>query len=62
MSLLSHLAACEQRHQSIEKEIETELLHPSPATQKLAELKRKKLHLKDQILKLKQVTRPQTAH
>jgi len=57
MSLQSHLAELERRHQAIEREIETELLHPSANDLKLLELKRKKLHLKDEIQKLR-VTKP----
>jgi len=62
MSLQSHLAELERRHQSIEKEIETELLHPSADDLKLRELKRRKLYLKDEIEKLKQAREPQPVH
>jgi len=62
MSLLSHLAELERRHQAIEKEIETELLHPSTDNLKLREMKRKKLFLKDEIQKLKQVSEAQPVH
>jgi hypothetical protein len=62
MSLQSHLAELERRHQTLEKEIETELLHPSADDLKLTELKRRKLCLKDEIEKLKQVREPQTMH
>ena len=62
MSLLSHLAELERRHQAIEKEIETELLHPSTDNLKLREMKRKKLFLKDEIQKLKQASQAQPVH
>ena len=62
MSLQSHLAELERRHQAIEKEIETELLHPSADDLKLRELKRRKLFLKDEIVKLKQAREPQPVH
>ena len=52
MSLNSHLAELVRRHQVLEKQIETELHHPATSDLKLLELKRKKLHLKDEIEKL----------
>ena len=52
MSLNSHLAELARRHRSLEKQIETELHHPAMSDLKLVELKRKKLHLKDEIEKL----------
>ena len=52
MSLNSHLAELARRHQMLEKQIETELHHPATSNLKLLELKRKKLHLKDEIEKL----------
>jgi hypothetical protein len=55
MSLHSHLAELERRHQAIEKQIETEILHPSTDDLKLREMKRKKLSLKDEIQKLRHV-------
>ena len=61
MSLQGHLAELVRRHQAIEKEIETETLHPSTDDLRIVELKRKKLHLKDEIRKLKQVASPPPA-
>jgi len=52
MSLNSHLAELVRRHQVLEKQLETELHHPAASDLKLLELKRKKLHLKDEIEKL----------
>ena len=52
MSLNSHLAELVRRHQVLEKQLETELHHPATSDLKLLELKRKKLHLKDEIEKL----------
>ena len=62
MSLQSHLAELERRHQTLEKEIETELLHPAADDIKLRELKRRKLYLKDEIEKLKHASEPQSVH
>jgi hypothetical protein len=53
MSVHSHLAELERRHQALDREIETELLHPSADELKVKELKRKKLHLKDEIERLR---------
>jgi hypothetical protein len=53
MSMHSHLADLERRHRMLEKEIETEKLHPSSDDLHIAELKRKKLAIKDQIEQLR---------
>lgn len=53
MSMQSHLAELERRHRSIESEIEKELLHPACDENHVLELKKKKLRLKDEIVKLK---------
>jgi hypothetical protein len=52
MALQGHLAELEKKHQILEREIAQALVHPSTDDLKLAELKRKKLHLKDTINKL----------
>jgi hypothetical protein len=62
MSLQSHLAELEKRHQAIEKEIETELHHPSSSDLRIVELKRKKLKLKEEILKLQADKAPARLH
>lgn len=53
MSVESHLAALEQRHDALAREIEKALVYPSVDELKLAELKRRKLQLKDEIFKLR---------
>ena len=53
MPLQSHLTELERKHQSLEREIQDALAHPSTDDLKLAELKRKKLQLKDEIAKLR---------
>lgn len=53
MSMHSHLAELERRHKALEKEIESEALHPSTDDLHIVELKRKKLLLKEQIEKLR---------
>jgi hypothetical protein len=50
----THLAALERRHRALKREICAELLHPSWDDLKLAELKRRKLLVKDEIACLRQ--------
>ena len=54
MAIESHLAELERRHQALEHEISEALAHPSTDDLKIAELKRRKLHVKDEISRLKQ--------
>ncbi len=54
MSLQNHLVELERRHQTLEKQIETEKVHPGASDLRVAELKRKKLLLKDEIRKLRE--------
>lgn len=56
MAIESHLAELERRHHALELEITEALAHPSIDGLKIAELKRKKLHVKDEIARLKQQT------
>ncbi len=53
MSLETHLTALTQRHEALDKEITKELARPATDELKLAELKRRKLLLKDEIAKLR---------
>ncbi|MGP0095242.1 MAG: YdcH family protein [Xanthobacteraceae bacterium] len=52
MAMHSHLAELAQRHQALEEEINEALMHPSTDDLKIAELKRRKLLVKDQIARL----------
>lgn len=52
MSIESHLAELEKKHKAIEREIEDELTHPSSDEVRVASLKRKKLRIKDEIVRL----------
>ena len=54
MAIESHLAELERRHQALEQEISEALSHPSTDGLKIAELKRKKLYVKDEIARLRQ--------
>ena len=53
MSIQSHLAELEQRHQALENEINEALGHPSTDALQLAELKRRKLQVQDEIARLR---------
>jgi hypothetical protein len=54
MSLQMPLSELERRHQALEREIQDAIGHPSIDDLKIAELKRRKLQLKDEISKLRQ--------
>ena len=56
MSMQSHLTELEKRHRALEDELNEALAHPSIDDLKIAELKRKKLHVKDEIARLRQST------
>ena len=53
MSLQSHLAELQKKHQALEEQINDCLVHPATDDLKLVELKRKKLQLKDEIERLR---------
>lgn len=52
MALEVHIAELKDRHRSLEREIENQLQRPSSDDLHIAELKKKKLRLKEEILKL----------
>jgi hypothetical protein len=54
MSIQTHLAELERRHQSLEEELNEALAHPSSDALRIAELKRRKLQVKDEIARLQQ--------
>jgi hypothetical protein len=54
MGIQSHLAELERRHRTLEDEIDEALAHPSTDDLKVAELKRRKLQVKDEIARLRQ--------
>ncbi|HET7848629.1 MAG TPA: DUF465 domain-containing protein [Pseudolabrys sp.] len=54
MSMQSHLAELEKRHQALEEEINECLTHPAVDDLKVRELKRRKLQVKDEITRLRQ--------
>ena len=57
MSIQSHLAELERKHQALETELADAMAHPSVDDITIAELKRRKLQVKDEIARLKQDAR-----
>jgi hypothetical protein len=53
MSMQSHLAELEKKHEALEQEINECLTHPAVDDLKIVELKRKKLLVKDEIERLR---------
>jgi hypothetical protein len=53
MSLQTHLNELELRHKALESELADAQQHPSIDDLKILELKRRKLHLKDEIERLR---------
>ena len=54
MPLQNHLAELERKHQALERELRDAVAHPGSADDaRVAELKRKKLQLKDELNRLK---------
>ena len=53
MSMQSHLAELEKRHQALEEEITECLTHPAVDDLRIVELKRRKLLVKDEIERLR---------
>ena len=52
MSLDTDLAALHKKHQSLETELAEAMAHPATSDQEIAAIKRQKLKLKDEIVKL----------
>jgi hypothetical protein len=53
MTIQAHLAELERRHRALEDEIAEAMTHPSTDGLKIAELKRRKLQVKDEIERLR---------
>jgi hypothetical protein len=54
MSLASHLEELERKHGDLEREISEAMAHPSFDDLEIARLKRRKLAIKDEIVRLKE--------
>jgi hypothetical protein len=53
MSLLAHIEELNEKHRTLHRQIELEMCRPLVDSLKVAELKRRKLRLKEKIEKLK---------
>ncbi|GJE53598.1 MULTISPECIES: YdcH family protein [Methylobacterium] len=53
MSLDTHLSQLARKHDALERELHDAMQSPSSDDLRIAELKRKKLHLKDEINRLR---------
>ena len=53
MAIQAHLAELVRRHQALDTEIAEALQHPSIDDLRIAELKRRKLQVKDEITRLR---------
>jgi hypothetical protein len=53
MTMQAHLSELERRHRALEDEIADAISHPSSDGLKIAELKRRKLQVKDEIERLR---------
>ncbi len=53
MTIESHLAELERRHAALETKIKEATTHPSSDSLEIAEMKRRKLQLKDEISRLR---------
>jgi len=54
MAIEAHLVELERKHQALEQEIAEALTHLSTDDLIIAELKRRKLYVKDEIMRLRQ--------
>jgi hypothetical protein len=61
MALQAHLVELERKHKSLESELHEALIHLSTDDLRIAELKRRKLMVKDQIERLR-LTTEDTVH
>ena len=53
MTIEAHIETLEKKHGVLDAQLHTEMLHPSTHDTEIAELKRQKLRVKDQIERLK---------
>ncbi|MBI5131734.1 MAG: DUF465 domain-containing protein [Rhodopseudomonas palustris] len=56
MALQAHLVELERKHKVLESELHDALAHPSTDDLRIADLKRRKLKVRDEINRLKQVS------
>lgn len=56
MTIEAHIETLEKKHGAIEQELHSAMLHPSTGDVVIAQLKRQKLKLKDEIERLRSTT------
>ena len=56
MTIEAHIETLEKKHGALQDELHSAMQHPSTADSKIAELKRQKLKLKDEIERLRSTT------
>jgi hypothetical protein len=61
MAIQAHLVELERKHRVLENELHEALLHPSTDDLQIAELKRRKLLVKDEIERIK-ISASETLH
>jgi len=52
MNLQAHLSELISKHRALEKELADAIAHPASTDQEIAEIKRRKLKIKDEITRL----------
>jgi hypothetical protein len=57
MTIEAHIETLEKKHGALEAELHTAMLHPSTGDTTIADLKRQKLKIKDEIERLRINTR-----
>jgi hypothetical protein len=62
MAIQAHLVELERKHRTLENELHEALIHVSTDDLQIAELKRRKLMVKDQIERLRQAATAETLH
>jgi hypothetical protein len=56
MTIEAHIETLEKKHGVLEEQLHSAMLHPSSGDAEIAELKRQKLRVKDQIERLRSQT------
>jgi len=57
MTIQAHIASLEKKHGALEEELQTVLASPSSDDKEIADLKRRKLRIKDEMERLRSDTR-----
>ncbi|MBT9369319.1 DUF465 domain-containing protein [Rhizobium sp. CSW-27] len=57
MTIQAHIASLEKKHGALEEELQAVLASPSSDDREIADLKRRKLKIKDQMERLREATR-----